>query len=123
MEKSRVGATQASIGTIKTRCSPSTRVKRMAIGGLALPFGIEETTRLRMLSKRYYASKSFRSDRYNQDQVFSIDAGEEDGHRRSGIAIWDRGDYPITDALEALLRVQKLPQAQQEAEWNKFAAS
>src|ERR1039458_5125994 len=59
MEKSRVGATQASIGTIKTRCSPSTRVKRMAIGGLALPFGIEETTRLRMLSKRYYASKSF----------------------------------------------------------------
>jgi hypothetical protein len=62
-------------------------------------------------------------DRYNQDQVFSIDAGEEDGHRRSGIAIWDRGDYPITDALEALLRVQKLPQAQQEAEWNKFAAS
>jgi hypothetical protein len=61
-------------------------------------------------------------DQYNQDQVFSIDAGEENGHRRSGIALWDRGDYPITDALEASLRIQKLPQAQQEVEWKKFAA-
>jgi hypothetical protein len=62
-------------------------------------------------------------DQYEQDQVFSIDAGEENGHRRSGIAIWDRGDYPVKDILEASLRIQKLPEAQQEAEWNKFAAS
>ena len=62
-------------------------------------------------------------DQYNQDQVFSIDAGEDNGSRRSGIALWDRGDYPISDALEALLRIQKLPEAQQEVEWNKFAAS
>lgn len=62
-------------------------------------------------------------DQYNQDQVFSIGAGEENGHRRSGIALWDRGDYPITDALEASLRIQRLPAAQQEAEWRKFAAS
>jgi len=62
-------------------------------------------------------------DQYNQDQVFSIDAGEENGHRRSGVAIWDRGDYAITDALEASSRIQKLPQAQQEAEWKRFAAS
>jgi hypothetical protein len=62
-------------------------------------------------------------DQYNQDQVFSIDAGEEDGRRRSGVAIWDRGDYPITDALEASIRIQKLPEAQQEAQWKKFATS
>lgn len=62
-------------------------------------------------------------DQYNQDRGLSIDAGEEDGHRRSSIAIWDRGDYPITDALEALSRIQELPQAQQEAEWNKFGAA
>jgi hypothetical protein len=62
-------------------------------------------------------------DQYEQDQVFSIDAGDENGHRRSGIAIWDRGDYPIKDILEASLRIQKLPEAQQESEWNKFAAS
>ena len=30
---------------------------------------------------------------------------------------------PITDALEASLRIQKLPQEQQEAEWQKFAVS
>lgn len=62
-------------------------------------------------------------DQYEQDQVFSIDAGEQDGHRKSGIALWDRGDYPISDVLEASQRIQKLPQAQQEAEWNKFANS
>ena len=62
-------------------------------------------------------------DQYDQDQVFSIDAGEENGSRRSGLALWDRGDYPITDALDAMTRIQKLPEAQQEAEWTKFAAS
>ena len=62
-------------------------------------------------------------DQYNQDQVFTIDANEENGNRKSGIALWDRGDYPITDALEASLRIQKLPQEQQETEWQKFAVS
>src|SRR5271157_634485 len=62
-------------------------------------------------------------DQYDQDQVFTIDAGEENGSRRSGVAIWDRGDYPITDAIEASSRIEKLPAAQQEAEWNKFMAS
>jgi hypothetical protein len=62
-------------------------------------------------------------DQYNQDQVFTIDAGESDGHRRSGIGIWDRGDYPILDAIEASQRIGKLPEAEQQAEWGKFAAS
>ncbi len=62
-------------------------------------------------------------DQYDQDQVFTIDAGEENGTRRSGLALWDRGDYPIMDALLAQQRIRKLPPAEQEAEWRKFAAS
>jgi hypothetical protein len=62
-------------------------------------------------------------DQYEQDQVFTIDAGEEGGQRKSGVGIWDRGDYPILDAYEASLRIRKLPEAQQEAELTKFAAS
>jgi hypothetical protein len=62
-------------------------------------------------------------DQYNQDQVFTIDASEENGSRRSGVGIWDRGDYPITDAIELVSRIQKLPQTEREAEMKKFFAS
>ena len=44
-----------------------------------------------------YGHLSF--DQYEQDQVFTIDAGEEQGKRTSAIAIWDRPDYPIPDLL------------------------
>ncbi|HLY17058.1 MAG TPA: hypothetical protein VKR61_07525 [Bryobacteraceae bacterium] len=62
-------------------------------------------------------------DQYQQDQVFSIDASEEDGGRRSGISIVDRGDYPIMEAFEASVRIRQLPLAEQEAEWKKFMAT
>jgi len=62
-------------------------------------------------------------DQYQQDQVFTIDAAEEDGRRRSGIGIFDRGSYPILEAYEASLRIGKLPAAEQEAEWKKFMAT
>jgi hypothetical protein len=62
-------------------------------------------------------------DQYDQDQVFTIDAGESDGRRRSGIGIWDRGDYSIMDAIEASQRIGKLAEAEQQAERAKFAAS
>ena len=62
-------------------------------------------------------------DQYDQDQVFSIDAGEDNGRRQSGITISDRGDYPIMEALEAVTRMQKLPTADQAAERAKFRAS
>ncbi|MGA8143032.1 MAG: hypothetical protein WB987_03985 [Candidatus Acidiferrales bacterium] len=38
-------------------------------------------------------------DQYEQDQVFTIDAGEEAGQRTSALAVWDRPDYPIGDLL------------------------
>ena len=62
-------------------------------------------------------------DQYMQDQVFTIDAGEENGQRRSGIGIWDRGDYSLLDLIQASIRIEKLPQAQQESEWDKFFAT
>ncbi|HTQ54860.1 MAG TPA: hypothetical protein VMI94_10390 [Bryobacteraceae bacterium] len=62
-------------------------------------------------------------DQYQQDQVFTIDAGDENGRRHSGIGITDRGDYPIMEAFEASLRIRKLPPAEQEGEWRKFLAA
>lgn len=62
-------------------------------------------------------------DQYMQDQTFSIDAGEESGRRYSAITISDRGDYPITEALEAAQRIRALPEDQRTAEWKKFAAT
>ena len=59
-------------------------------------------------------------DQYMQDQIFTVDAGEENGQRRSGIGIWDRGNYPLTDLIEASTRIEKLPQSQHESEWDKF---
>ncbi|HTT60734.1 MAG TPA: hypothetical protein VMG35_02805 [Bryobacteraceae bacterium] len=62
-------------------------------------------------------------DRYQQDQVFTIDADEENGRRRSGMGITDRGDYPIMEAFEASLRIRKLPPSEQEAAWKQFMAA
>src|SRR5262249_19033343 len=62
-------------------------------------------------------------DQYMQDQVFTIDAGEENGQRRSGIGIWDRGNYPLVELVNASARIKKLPPSQQELEWHSFFAA
>ncbi|HXZ26657.1 MAG TPA: hypothetical protein VEG08_01525 [Terriglobales bacterium] len=59
-------------------------------------------------------------DQYMQDQVFTIDAGESNGHRYSALVISDRGDYPITEAFEAAARIRALPPEQQRAAWLEF---
>jgi hypothetical protein len=59
-------------------------------------------------------------DQYDQDQVFSIDAGENNGRRTSGITIVDRGDYSILGALEALSRTQNSAPAERAQELGKF---
>jgi hypothetical protein len=41
----------------------------------------------------------------------------------SAITISDRGDYAITDALEASNRIHALPEDQRRAEWKKFEAA
>ena len=59
-------------------------------------------------------------DQYMQDQIFTIEAGRDGDKKFSLLRMDDRGDYPITDALEALTRIRKLPADQQPAELKKF---
>ena len=59
-------------------------------------------------------------DQYMQDQIFTIDAGRDGDKKYSLLRMDDRGDYPITDALEALKQISKLPVDQREAEIKKF---
>jgi hypothetical protein len=62
-------------------------------------------------------------DKYQQDQIFTIDAGQ-DGHKEySSLSMQDRGDYSILEAIEANRRISKLPEEQREAEWAKFKAA
>jgi len=62
-------------------------------------------------------------DEYMQDQVFSIDAADEDGRRQSGISIVDRGDYSILDAIEMLNRIASLSPEEQQSEKARFQAT
>lgn len=59
-------------------------------------------------------------DQYMQDQVFSLDAGQEGGKHYSVMNFTDRGDYSIMDAFDAKKRIDALPAEQREAEWKKF---
>ena len=59
-------------------------------------------------------------DQYEQDQIFAIDSGREDQDMFSAIRIGERGDYPIQEAYDASLQIEKLPKDQQDAEWKKF---
>jgi hypothetical protein len=59
-------------------------------------------------------------DQYLQDQIFTIDAGRDGDKKYSLLRMDDRGDYPITETLEALNRISKLPENQREPELKKF---
>jgi hypothetical protein len=59
-------------------------------------------------------------DQYEQDQIFAIDSGREDQDKFSAIKLGERGDYPIQEAYDASLIIDKLPKDQQNAEWKKF---
>ena len=68
-----------------------------------------------------YGHLSF--DQYEQDQVFSIDAGEENGKRTSQLRMIDEPDHPIAQDIESANRIAKLPKDQQEAAWRQFRAT
>jgi hypothetical protein len=46
-------------------------------------------------------------DQYMQDQVVNFEQGEEDGHRKAGLAINDMPDAPMD--LDAIDRLEKMP--------------
>jgi ribonucleotide reductase alpha subunit len=60
-------------------------------------------------------------DQYMQDQIFSIDAGREGERRWSVMAFTDRGDYPITEALDFAKQTRALPASERAAAWAKFS--
>lgn len=65
-----------------------------------------------------YGHLSF--DRYEQDQVFSVDAEEDGSKRSSQLRIIDQPDHPITQDIAEAERIGKLPRDQQQAEWKKY---
>ncbi|MBN1224994.1 MAG: hypothetical protein JXB23_17225 [Candidatus Aminicenantes bacterium] len=67
-----------------------------------------------------YGHLSF--DAYEQDQVLTIDAGQEGKKKVAGMAIIDRPDYPIIELVELMERLKNLPEEQQKAEMEKFQA-
>jgi hypothetical protein len=62
-------------------------------------------------------------DQYMQDQVLTLDGGEENGERYSTMAMNDQPDYPITETIEAMNRIDTLPKAEQDSAWNGFFAT
>jgi hypothetical protein len=68
-----------------------------------------------------YGHLSF--DQYEQDQVFTIDAGEENGQRSSQLRIMDQPDHPISEDIAAADRIAKLPPAEQSAAWDQYRAT
>jgi hypothetical protein len=61
-------------------------------------------------------------DQYMQDQVLTLDGGEENGERFSTIAMNDQPDYPITQTIDAKSRIDLLPKAERDAAWKAFFA-
>jgi hypothetical protein len=65
-----------------------------------------------------YGHLSF--DQYNQDQVFTLDASEDSGNRKAGLAVWDRPDYSIEELILLFERVKEFPEKERKAEISKF---
>lgn len=60
-------------------------------------------------------------DQYNQDQIFSVDSGQERNEKFSMIRMNDiEDDAPISDRLEASERISKLSTSERKAAWDKF---
>jgi hypothetical protein len=62
-------------------------------------------------------------DAYEQDQIFSIDAGQEDGKQSSALTMVDRPDYPIGELIDVSDRVKDLPKEKQQAAIGEFLSS
>jgi hypothetical protein len=68
-----------------------------------------------------YGHLSF--DQYEQDQVFTIDAGEENGKRSTELRIIDQPDHPISEDIQAADKIGKLPKEAQAAAWKSYFAT
>jgi hypothetical protein len=62
-------------------------------------------------------------DRYDQDQMFTIDARDEGGTHYSSIQMIDQPAWSITELLELLESIKDLPAEEQQARINEFLAT
>ena len=62
-------------------------------------------------------------DQYEQDQMFSIDAGQGGSRKQTMMIFSDRGDYSLYDSIDDLLRMKTLPSAERQAAMEKFVAT
>jgi len=59
-------------------------------------------------------------DQYNQDQIFSVDAGEERDGKFSMLRMNDVDDKPLIERVNASERISKLPAEERQSAWAKF---
>jgi hypothetical protein len=59
-------------------------------------------------------------DAYEQDQYFSIDAGQRGDKTSQSLTLVDRPDYPIGDLVAVTDRIRNLPAEQKKVEMAKF---
>lgn len=59
-------------------------------------------------------------DRYDQDQMFTIDARDDGTNHSSAIRMIDQPNWPIQELLDLLEAIQHLPQAEQQARIAEF---
>jgi hypothetical protein len=59
-------------------------------------------------------------DRYDQDQMLSIDAVDDGTNHEASIRLIDQPNWPIQELLDLLERIQSLPPDQQQAEIARF---
>ena len=59
-------------------------------------------------------------DQYEENQIFSIDAGQEGKDKFSQITMTDQGDYPVAEKRKANEEIERLPADQQDEAWDKF---
>jgi hypothetical protein len=61
--------------------------------------------------------------KYEENQVFALDAGQEGKDKFSHITIADQGDYPIEEKRRAEDRIDGLPADKQDNAWEEFFAN
>jgi len=59
-------------------------------------------------------------DQYDQDQIFSVDAGQERNGKFSMLRMNDVGDTSLSERFEASEHISKLPREQRKAAWVRF---
>ncbi len=63
----------------------------------------------------YSASSALLFDQYRQDQTIGIQYSDNNGKRSAGLRVWDRPGMPLTEMLDQLEAVKKLPDGAEKA--------